>query len=180
MVESAEIGHKLPKSRFKREEPRFRKRLLDLEMRLLDKSKFPVIIVVTGVDGAGMGETVSLLIEWMDARHIRTHAVGGITDIERDRQEMWRFWQALPPKGHIGILFGSWYTDPILERVAGKDHRARFERRLERIRHLERMLGSEGALLIKLWFHLSKKGQKKRLKGLASHKEAAGGVTKAD
>jgi len=23
-------------------------------------------------------------------------------------------WRALPPKGHIGILFGSWYTDPIL------------------------------------------------------------------
>jgi polyphosphate:AMP phosphotransferase len=180
MFESAEIGHKLPKSRFKREEPRFRKRLLDLQMRLLEKSKFPVIIVVNGVDGAGKGETVNLFNEWMDPRHIRTHAFGGLTDIERDRPEMWRFWQALPPKGHIGILFGSWYTDPILERVTGKDHRARFERRLERIRHFERMLVSEGTLLIKLWFHLSKKAQKKRLKELASHKETAWRVTKED
>jgi polyphosphate:AMP phosphotransferase len=180
MFESAEIGHKLPKSRFKREEPRFRKRLLDLQMRLLEKSKFPVIILVNGVDGAGKGETVNLFNEWMDPRHIRTHAFGGLTDIERDRPEMWRFWQALPPKGHIGILFGSWYTDPILERVVGKDKRARFERRLERIRHFERMLVSEGTLLIKLWFHLSKKAQKKRLKELASHKETAWRVTKED
>ncbi|HSW82358.1 MAG TPA: polyphosphate:AMP phosphotransferase [Usitatibacter sp.] len=180
MFESAEIGHKLPKSRFKREEPRFRKRLLDLQMLLLEKSKFPVIIVVNSVDGAGKGETVNLFNEWMDPRHIRTHAFGGLTDIERDRPEMWRFWQALPPKGHIGILFGSWYTDPILERVQGKDHRARFERRLERIRHFERMLVSEGTLLIKLWFHLSKKAQKKRLKELASHKETAWRVTKED
>ena len=40
------------------------------------------------------------------------------------------------------------------------DRRAEFERRLSRIRHFERMLVAEGALLIKLWFHLSKKAQK--------------------
>ena len=36
---------------------------------------------------------------------------------------MWRFWRALPPKGKIGIFFGSWYTDPILGRVAGTTQR---------------------------------------------------------
>ena len=180
MFESAEIGHKLDKARFKREEPKVRKRLLDLQYRLLEKHKFPVIILVNGVDGAGKGETVNLFNEWMDPRHIRTHAFGALTDYERDRPEMWRFWQALPPKGHIGILFGSWYTDPIIQRVMGHDKRARFEQRLERIRHFERMLVSEGALLIKLWFHLSKKAQKKRLKDLASSKKTSWRVTPED
>ena len=180
MFESAEIGHKLDKARFKREEPKVRKRLLDLQYRLLDKSKFPVIILVNGVDGAGKGETVNLFNEWMDPRHIRTHAFGPLTDVERDRPEMWRFWQALPPKGHIGILFGSWYTDPIVQRVMGNEKRAVFERRLERIRHFERMLVSEGALLLKLWFHLSKKAQKKRLKDLAADKRTAWRVTPED
>ena len=180
MFESAEIGHKLDKARFKREEPKVRKRLLDLQYQLLEKHKFPVIIVVNGVDGAGKGETVNLFNEWMDPRHIRTHAFGALTDYERDRPEMWRFWQALPPKGHIGILFGSWYTDPIIQRVLGRDKRARFEQRLERIRHFERMLVSEGALLIKLWFHLSKKAQKKRLKELASSKKTSWRVTRED
>jgi polyphosphate:AMP phosphotransferase len=180
MFESAEIGHKLPKSRFKREEPRMRKRLLDLQYRLLDKRKFQVIVLVNGVDGAGKGETVNLLNEWMDPRHIEAHAFGPLTDVERDRPEMWRFWKALPPKGHIGILFGSWYTDPIVRRVMGNEKRARFDQRLERIRHFERMLVSEGALLIKLWFHLSKKAQKKRLNELASDKKTAWRVTKED
>jgi len=103
MFESAEIGHKLDKARFKREEPKVRKHLLDLQTELLAKKKFPVIILVNGVDGAGKGETVNLLNEWMDPRHIRTNAFGALTDYERDRPEMWRFWQALPPKGHIGI-----------------------------------------------------------------------------
>jgi len=132
-----------------------------------------VVIVVNGVDGAGKGETVNLLNEWMDPRHIHTRAFGMLSDMERERPEMWRFWQAMPPKGKIGILFGSWYTDPILQRVMGKAKRAEYERRLGRIREFERMLVSEGGLLLKLWFHLSKKAQKKRLKELSSSKKTA-------
>ena len=180
MFESAEVGHKLGKAEFKREEPKLRQRLLDLQTRLAEQSKFPVLILVNGVDGAGKGETVNLLNEWMDPRNIHTYAFGPLTDVERDRPEMWRFWQALPPKGRIGIHFGSWYTDPILERVLGRARRAEFERRLARIRHFERMLVSEGTLLIKLWFHLSKKAQKKRMQELASRKRTAWRVTPED
>jgi len=133
MFESAEIGHRLAKARYRREEPRLRQALLKAQYELLERSKFPVVILVNGVDGAGKGETVNLFNEWMDPRHIRTEAFGAITGAEGDRPEMWRFWQALPPKGRIGILFGSWYTDPILRRVMGHEKRAEFERRLERI-----------------------------------------------
>ena len=180
MFESAEIGHKLKKSEFKREEPMLRQRLLDLQYRLLENGKFPVVILVNGVDGAGKGETVNLLNEWMDPRHIHTHAFGAMTDVEREHPEMWRFWRALPPKGRIGILFGSWYTDPILRRVMGHEKRAEFERRLGRIRRFERMLVAEGAVLLKLWFHLSKKAQKKRLKELSAHKQTAWRVGPGD
>ena len=180
MFESAEIGHNLKKSEFKREEPKLRQRLLDLQYKLITERKFPVIILVNGVDGAGKGETVNLLNEWMDPRHIHTRAFGMLTDEERGRPEMWRFWQALPPKGRIGILFGSWYTDPILRRALGKDKRAVFERRLGRIRRFERMLVAEGALVLKLWFHLSKKAQKKRLKELSSDKKTAWRVGPGD
>ncbi|MGZ5040515.1 MAG: polyphosphate:AMP phosphotransferase [Usitatibacter sp.] len=173
MFESAEIGHKLEKSEYKREEPKLRQRLLDLQYALLKKGGFQTIILVNGVDGAGKGETVNLLNEWMDPRHIQTRAFGAMSDVERERPEMWRFWRALAPKGHVGILFGSWYTDPILMRVMGHQKRAEFARRLERIRHFERMLVSEGVLLLKFWFHLSKKTQKKRLKQLSADKKTA-------
>ncbi len=180
MFESAEIGHKLKKSEFQREEPKLRRALLDAQYALLQKGKFPVIILVNGVDGAGKGETVNLFNEWMDPRHIHTHAFGASTDAERARPEMWRFWQALPPKGRIGILFGSWYTDPILQRVMENEGSAEFEQRLARIRDHERMLVSEGALILKLWFHLSKDAQKARLKALSEKKKTAWRVTKDD
>jgi polyphosphate:AMP phosphotransferase len=178
MFETAEVGHKLKKTVFKRREPKLRQRLLELQNQLLEKKEFPVLILVNGLDGAGRSETVNLFNEWMDPRHIRTAAFGAPTQAERERPEMWRYWQALPPKGHIGMLFGSWYTDPIEERVFGREKRAQLLARLERIRHFERMLVAEGALILKLWFHLSREAQKKRLKKLASDKETAWRVTK--
>ena len=180
MFESAEIGHKLSKSEYKREEPKLRQELLRAQYDLLDNGKFPVVILVNGVDGAGKGETVNLFNEWMDPRHIHTRAFGAMEDAERQHPEMWRFWRALPPKGRIGILFGSWYTDPILKRVMGHEKRAQFEHRLERIRHFERMLVAEGAVILKLWFHLSKPAQKKRFKELLASKKTAWRVGSGD
>jgi len=180
MFESAEIGHKLGKTEYAREEPKLRQGLLALQYKLLEDCKFPVIIVVNGVDGSGKGETVNLFNEWMDPRHIRTVAFGLRTDYERQLPDMWRYWQVLPPKGKIGILFGSWYTDPIVKRALGHEKRAEFERRLDRIRRFERMLAAEGALVLKLWFHLSKKAQKKRLEELSSSRKTAWRVGPGD
>ncbi len=180
MFESAEIGHKISKKDFKQREPALREALLAAQYELLGRATFPVIILVNGVDGAGKGETVNLLNEWMDPRHIRTEAFGAISDEESSRPEMWRFWQVLPARGHIGILFGSWYTDPILSHVMGHEKKARFAQRLDAIRHFERMLVAEGGLLIKFWFHLSKAAARKRFKTLEADPQNSWRVTPQD
>jgi polyphosphate:AMP phosphotransferase len=180
MFESAEIGHKVSKADYRKEEPVLRAALLEAQYRLLEHAGFPVVVLVNGVDGAGKGETVNLLNEWMDPRHVRTEAFGARLPEESDRPEMWRFWQVLPPKGHIGILFGSWYTDPILGRVMRHTKRAGFQHRLERIRHFERMLVAEGALVLKFWFHLSHKAQAKRLEKLSKDPRQSWRVTPDD
>jgi len=166
MFESAELGHRIAKSDFDREEQTLRARLLTLQYDLLTKAAYPVVIIIGGVDGAGKGETLNILHEWMDPRHIVTTAFGEMSDEERERPRMWRYWNALPPKGHIGILFGAWHSDPILDRVAGKISNDELLRASERIVRLERMLVDEGVLLLKFWFHLSKKAQRTRLKAL--------------
>ena len=57
---------------------------------------------------------------------------------------------AMPARGRIGILFGSWYTDPIVGRVFGRLKSAAFDAELERIVALERMLTDDGVLLHKI------------------------------
>ncbi|HXC51404.1 MAG TPA: polyphosphate:AMP phosphotransferase [Candidatus Limnocylindrales bacterium] len=180
MFESAEIGHRLEKGQYKREEPALRQSLLEAQYELLRAAHIPVVVLVAGADGAGKGETVNLFNQWMDPRHIHAHAFGQPTEEEAERPPMWRFWQALPPKGRIGILFGSWYTQPILDRVMHGSKRAEFERELERIRRLETMLAAEGTVLVKLWFHLSRSAQRDRLKKLSSDKRTAWRVTSVE
>ena len=180
MFESAELGHSIPDREYDREEPKLREALLKAQYELLENKSFPVIILIGGVDGAGKGETVNILNEWMDPRFIHTHAFGEMSDEERERPRMWRYWRALPPKGRIGVLFGAWHTDPIVNRVVGKTDDARMELAMEEIVRFERMLVDEGALILKFWFHLSKKAQKKRLKALESDPKTRWRVTDTD
>jgi polyphosphate:AMP phosphotransferase len=170
MFESAELGHKVEDAAYEKEVAKLRTGLLEAQYSLLQDKTFPVVILVNGVDGAGKGETVNLLNEWLDPRHVRSRAFGDPTESERLRPKMWRFWQALPPKGKIGMLFGSWYTDPIVGRVRGDLNDGGLAAELDRIQTFEQMLVDDGAVLVKLWFHLSKKAQKKRLNDLEKDK----------
>ena len=75
MFESAELGHKIDKATYDAEVPKLREALLEAQMELAKQAKFPVVILIGGVDGAGRGETVNLLNEWMDPRHIEVTRV---------------------------------------------------------------------------------------------------------
>ncbi len=180
MFESAELGHRIDKATYDKEVPPLREALLDAQFDLAEKAGFPVIILVGGVDGAGRGETVNLLNEWMDPRFIQTHGMGDPSDEEMERPMMWRFWRALPRKGKIGLFLGSWYTWPILNRVMGLTKPAELDQSLERAKRLEKMLTDEGALIIKFWLHLSKEMQEKRLKLLESNPKTRWRVNKRD
>jgi polyphosphate:AMP phosphotransferase len=166
MFDSANLSHKIDKAAYRREEPRLREALLNAQYDLKENGKFPVLILIAGVEGAGKGETVNLLNEWMDPRHIYTHAFSDPSDEERERPPMWRFWRALPPKGKVGVFFGAWHTIPIVARVRGAIGAGEFSQQITEIQRFEKMLADEGVLLLKFWFHLTKEQQRKRLKAL--------------
>ncbi|PIP01838.1 MAG: polyphosphate:AMP phosphotransferase [Zetaproteobacteria bacterium CG23_combo_of_CG06-09_8_20_14_all_54_7] len=180
MFESAELGHCIDKKRYDAEVPVLREALLDVQYALAEQAHFPVILLVGGVDGAGKGEVVNLLNAWMDPRHIRVHALAEPTDEESSRPMMWRFWRALPPKGKIGVFFGSWYTHPMMQRMQGNIKGAELDQCIDEITSFERMITYEGGLIIKLWLHLSKKVQKKRLTKLAENPDTSWRVTDTD
>ena len=149
MFESANLKHRVGKAEFEREQSTLRAALLDAQYDLHQAGKFPVLILIAGVEGAGKGETVNLLNEWMDPRRIQTSAFGLPSDEESERPPHWRFWRALPPKGRIGIFFGAWHTLPIVQRVLGQIEEGEFSRSIGEIQRLERMLCDEGVLLLK-------------------------------
>ncbi len=180
MFESAELDHRIEKGVFEVEAPKVRQALLEAQFDLLHQARFPLIILIAGVDGAGKGETLNLLNFWMDPRHVQTNVMDAPTQDEQDRPPLWRFWQALAPKGKTGIFFGAWYTQPLLKHVYGESADADLDQAAQEIIRFERMLTNEGVLLLKFWFHLSKKQQRKRLKGLKGDPKNSWRVTETD
>ena len=177
MFESAEIGHRISKADYRDAVPALRSALLDAQVNLFEKRQIPVLVLVSGQDGAGKSETINQLNAWMDPRFITTVAFSSPSEEERERPLMWRYWRALPPKGRIGFFTGSWYSDPIRERVEGQITRKEMDARAEQINRFEEMLVNEGALVLKFWIHLTKEGQKKRLKALSADPQTAWRVT---
>jgi polyphosphate:AMP phosphotransferase len=165
MFEAAEVGRKLSKDTYRRRVPALRAALLDAQQHLRH-APFPAIVVFGGVDGAGKGETVNLLNEWMDPRWIVTRAFGDPSDEERERPEHWRFWRELPPRGRIGLFLSAWYSRPVLDRAYRRISRVEFEHQLRGLADFERTLADDGALILKFWMHLDRKAQRKRLETL--------------
>ncbi len=180
MFESAEIGHAIDKETYEAEVPALREALLEAQFELKQQARFPVIVLINGIEGAGKGETVKLLNEWMDPRLIEVRTFDQQSDEELARPPAWRYWRALPAKGRMGVFFGNWYSQMLQGRVHGQFKDAVLDQAINGAERLEQMLCDEGALIFKFWFHLSKKQMKARLKALKDDPQSSWRISPLD
>lgn len=180
MFETAELGRKLSKEEHRTRIDVARVDLLNLQSTLLQRGQPAALILIGGVEGAGKGEVLNRLFEWMDARYLHTRAFGAPSEDEAARPRYWRYWMSLPERGHLGVFLGSWYTDPIVSRVLGTSTDAELDRSLSRAVEFERALAADGMLIVKLWLHVSKRDQARRFRELEKTPETRFRVTKRD
>ena len=76
---------------------------------------------------------------------------------------LWRISRAAPRRGFVGIFNRSHYEDVLVVRVHNLVPRSEWQMRYERINTFERLLVEGGTTIVKLFLHISKKEQKKRL-----------------
>jgi polyphosphate:AMP phosphotransferase len=179
MFEIAELKHAICETDYERLLPELRTQLL-LAQQKVKQSDFPVIILISGVDGGGKGDVINLLNEWMDSRYMRTIAFSKPSDEEKERPKFWRYWRTLPAKGAIAVYVGSWYSNPVSRRVYDKINDGKLILDLKHICQLEQELIDDGVLIIKCWLHLKKSVQKKRIKKLEKNPDTRWKVTKKD
>ncbi|EIJ42882.1 polyphosphate:AMP phosphotransferase [Beggiatoa alba B18LD] len=179
MFEAVELGRKVNKEEYKALLPELRAGLLQAQFAL-SKTNAPVIIIISGVNAAGRGETVNALNEWLDTRGLETISLDTLTDEERERPYGWRFWRNLPARGRVGVFFGGWYADIIDKYAMNEVDLSFFDESLVAIRRFENMLVEDGAIIFKFWLHLSQKSQAKRLKKLEKDPNSIRSVSSSD
>lgn len=163
MFEAVCLGHTLSKSDFKAQETELRQKLLDAQFSLKESNK-AVLIILAGVDGARKSDVIDRLNKWLDARNIQVHAFWNNSTEETERPFYWRFWRNLPARKTIGIFFGGWYWQPLHEHTLGHTSDEEFDTACRIIQETESMLRHDGMVIVKLWLHIDKQTQKKRLK----------------
>ena len=174
MFQEAESDPKITAAEFRKFEERLRVRLLNEQYRHLNLQDRALLILVAGIDGAGKGDTINLLNEWMDPRHIHTLAFGAPGKTERALPWAHRFWLNLPPKGETGIVFGSGYAPLFAEAAKKRIDTDRFEKQILFVRKFESTLIANGVQVLKLWFHLSREAQRARTETLLANPSRPG------
>jgi polyphosphate:AMP phosphotransferase len=149
-----------------------RHQLVQLQVRLKE-APFKIILIVAGFDGAGRGESINSLYGWLDPRGVEIFSFRAPSDEETERPLMWRYWRSLPTRGRLGIYPGSWYTETLDAELRSRKALGDLDHELRRIRHFEKLLSDNGTLIVKVWLHLTKAEQRRRLREYAAHPDTA-------
>jgi len=73
-------------------------------------------------------------------------------------------WDKLPPRGQIAIFDRSWYGRVLVERVEDFATEKEWKRAYQEINDFERLLIDDGAIIVKIYLHISKDEQLFRFK----------------
>ncbi|MCG3172177.1 MAG: Polyphosphate:AMP phosphotransferase [Myxococcota bacterium] len=122
------------------------------------------IIVFEGWDAAGKGGSIRRLTERLDPRGCHVHPIGAPTQEEKRHHYLWRFFHKLPEPGCIAIFDRSWYGRVLVERVEKFAPEKEWTRAYREIREFERWMTDDGAIVAKIFLHISKQEQLKRFK----------------
>ena len=141
--------------------------------KLFADSHYGILVVLQAMDAAGKDGTVKHVFAPLNPAGVHVHSFKQPSTEEKDHDYMWRINKELPGRGEIGIFNRSHYEDVIVshiheliksdgmpEKLIKKDI---WEKRYRQICDWERYLTENGFPVIKIFLHLSKNEQKKRL-----------------
>ncbi|HEY5712969.1 MAG TPA: polyphosphate kinase [Allosphingosinicella sp.] len=127
------------------------------------------VLACEGWDAAGKGGALQRMTALCDPRSYKVWPIAAPNDEEKARHYMWRFWQRLPKTGEVAIFDRSWYGRVLVERVEGFATPAEWRRAYDEINEFEAGLAADGAIIVKLFFHVTREEQDKRFKARLDH-----------
>jgi polyphosphate kinase 2 (PPK2 family) len=162
MLETVDLGRKLTRGRYKKVFPELQERLRNLQYELKN-AEIPTIVVFEGWDAAGKGTVIQRLTERLDPRAFRAYPGAPPSDLEQRYHWLWRYQVRLPEDGHMALFDHSWYGRVLVERVEKFVKKKAWKNAYEQINQFERWLADDGQVLVKFFFHISQKEQRRRL-----------------
>jgi polyphosphate:AMP phosphotransferase len=156
-----------------------KKRLMDVQIQVKEK-KLPVMVVLDGWDAAGKGSVLGKVIKELDPRFFDVRTMDKPSEDELRRPFMYKYFSQIPEAGKFMFLEGSWMDELNTALLNGMISQEEYDRGCYFVECFERQLVDNGYLLIKFFFHISKKEQRKRMDVLLDDKSTSWRVTDKD
>ena len=176
MLQSIDTSVKLSRKEYKSAIGPLTLRLSEAQ-RACREHKIPVMIVFEGWSASGKGSRVGALIKSLDPRGFEVFTTQTPSEEERLHPYMWRFWRRTPAEGRIHIFDRSWYR----ALIRGRDpDEAPPPDPLGDVLSFEKLMTDAGVVIIKIFLHVSRKAQHKRLRVLSRNQETAWRISASD
>jgi PPK2 family polyphosphate:nucleotide phosphotransferase len=137
--------------------------LADLGYRLYAENRRALLVILQGMDTSGKDGTIRHAMKGFNPQSCRVTAFKTPTAEELDHDFLWRIHRKTPGRGEVGIFNRSHYEDVLIVRVHNLVPREEWRSRYERINAFEQLLRDDGIKIVKIFLHISKEEQRKRL-----------------
>ena len=147
----------------------------------IKEAKLPVMVIFEGWGSSGKGSAIANVIKNIDPRFFQVATMDKpATPDELRKPFLYRYFIEIPEAGKFKFYDSFWMNEVTRDRIEGRLNDEEYEKRIRSINVTERQLTDNGYLVMKFFFHISRKEQKKRLQGLLADKNTRWRVSDAD
>jgi PPK2 family polyphosphate:nucleotide phosphotransferase len=145
--------------------------LQELQKLLYAQNKHRLLVVLQAMDTGGKDGCIKSVFSRIDPQGVHVSSFKAPSADELSHDFLWRIHAKVPSTGQMVIFNRSHYEDIIAVRVKKIFPEAVWKRRQRHVVEFERMLAEEGTTIVKIFLHISKEEQKKRLESRLQNPE---------
>lgn len=153
---------------------------LSKKQMLLKEKNIPVVVLFEGWGASGIGTSLGKVIQNMDPRFYNVVKMDRISEDDARKPFLYRHFYEIPENGKVTFYDHGWMNEVTSQYLHHDLSAKAYHRRIQSIMNFERTLVDNGYLVIKFFFHISKKEQAKRMKKLQKDDNTAWRVSKED
>lgn len=146
----------------------------------IKEAKLPVMVIFEGWGAAGKGSVIGKVIRNVDPRFFCVKTMAAPTPEEKRYPFLYRYMLEIPEAGKMVFFDSYWMQEVVTQRRDGDLDKDAYRQRIHSINTTERSLTDNGYLVMKFFFHISKKEQKKRMDALLEDKNTRWRVSEED
>lgn len=152
-------------------------RMDQAQNRMHADGHYGLLVLFQAMDAGGKDSSIRHVLKGVNPSRFKMAAFTKPQKTDLKHDFLWRFWQELPERGYIGVFNRTYYEEVLAMRVhperlqdqyipeslLPKDEETLWKQRFGDIVHFENYLFRNGFPIVKLYLHVSKQEQGKRL-----------------